>query len=137
MPLRRKLISITVVCACAGLIALAWPGLSDVTPPTHGRDIAFQSGSDDISGTLVLPHHLTDGPVAIFVHGDGAQDRWSNGGYAPMMHHFLDAGIGVFSWDKPGVAQSSGDWLADDMTARSSRITSFSHLRLSTYHMSR
>lgn len=58
-------------------------------------------------------------PVAIhLVHGDGPQDRWSEGGYIPLVKFLVSQGIAVFSWDKPGVGNSTGNWLAQTMSDR-------------------
>ncbi|MEL6838142.1 MAG: alpha/beta fold hydrolase [Pseudomonadota bacterium] len=81
-------------------------------------DLKFQSNGQILSGTLVLPVQEKDPPVAVIVHGDGPQDRFSNDGYLPFLHALLDAGIAVFTWDKPGIGQSSGDWLEQSMADR-------------------
>ncbi|WP_256714883.1 hypothetical protein [Rhodovulum sulfidophilum] len=49
----------------------------------------FVSGGNAITGTLWLPD---DDPQAaiVLVHGDGAQDRTSDDGYAPLINAFLD-----------------------------------------------
>jgi pimeloyl-ACP methyl ester carboxylesterase len=77
----------------------------------------FTSGGLSVSGTLWLPD---EEPLAavVFVHGDGPQDRISNGGYAPLVNAFLDRGIAVAAWDKPGVGASEGNWLHQSMSDR-------------------
>ena len=77
----------------------------------------FTSDGVSVSGTLWLPD---DKPLAavVFVHGDGPQDRTSNGGYAPLINAFLDRGIAVAAWDKPGVGASEGNWLHQSMSDR-------------------
>ncbi|MCS5992147.1 hypothetical protein LNP02_28885 [Klebsiella variicola subsp. variicola] len=57
----------------------------------------------------------------IFVnnHGDRPQDRWSEGGYILLVNFLISQGIAVFSGDKPGVGQSTGNWLAQTMSDRS------------------
>ncbi|WP_260081260.1 alpha/beta hydrolase family protein [Phaeobacter inhibens] len=57
------------------------------------------------------------------VHGDGPQDRVSGGGYAPLINVFLDQGIAVASWDKPGVGASGGNWLHQSMADRASETS--------------
>ncbi|MEL6680990.1 MAG: alpha/beta hydrolase, partial [Pseudomonadota bacterium] len=37
----------------------------------------LEAGGVRLAGTLVLPRGRPDAPVAIIVHGDGPQDRWS------------------------------------------------------------
>lgn len=80
--------------------------------------INFVSKTDTLSGTLILPDQNNIKAVAIFVHGDGAQDRFSNSGYLPLINSLLDAGIGVYTWDKAGVGESRGNWLLQSMQDR-------------------
>lgn len=108
-----------VIAVLALLLAAgAWiiTGLADFDTP-DGETITFNAGPNRLSGTLFPAG--PDAPVAIFVHGDGPQDRLSDGGYLPLIHALLDAGIGVFSWDKPGIGDSTGDWLDQTMEDRS------------------
>lgn len=67
-------------------------------------------------GTLWLPEYPR--AALVLVHGDGPQDRTSAGGYAPLIHHLLDHGIAVASWDKPGIGGSDGNWLDQSMADR-------------------
>ncbi|WP_100158250.1 alpha/beta hydrolase family protein [Proteus columbae] len=85
---------------------------STITP------ISFSSKKDILSGTLILPNQNNTKAVAILVHGDGAQDRFSNSGYLPLINSLLDAGIGVYTWDKAGVGESQGNWLLQSMQDR-------------------
>ncbi|GAA5107724.1 CocE/NonD family hydrolase [Orbus sasakiae] len=72
-----------------------------------------------LEGTLLFPPNKEHSPTAvILVHGDGPQDRFSDGGYTPLIKHLLKNGIAVFSWDKPGVGSSQGNWLAQTMHDR-------------------
>ncbi|MDF3415121.1 alpha/beta hydrolase [Sulfitobacter sp. M57] len=83
----------------------------------QSADFDFNNGEASVSGALWLP----DGPplaAVVIVHGDGAQDRLSGGGYAPFINTFLDRGIAVASWDKPGVGRSGGNWLHQSMANR-------------------
>lgn len=82
-------------------------------------DQVFDAGGNPVAGTLVLPPGQPDAPVAVIVHGDGPQTRWSGGGYLPLVTDLLNAGIGVFSWDKPGTGASPGNWLDQSMADRS------------------
>ncbi len=77
----------------------------------------FVSAGASVSGTLWLPDEAPRAAV-VLVHGDGAQDRTSAGGYAPLINTMLDRGIAVASWDKPGVGPSVGNWLHQTMVER-------------------
>ncbi|CAM2181925.1 hypothetical protein L0Z22_38030 [Burkholderia cepacia] len=72
----------------------------------------FHAGDADLVGTLALPAHAPDAPIALLVHGDGPRTRFSDDAMLPLVNSLLDAGIGVFAWDKQGTGRSSGDWLA-------------------------
>ena len=82
------------------------------------ENISFDFDSHTIAGTLALPTGEGPFPVAIFIHGDGAQDRFSNGAYNIMINSLLEKGIATFSWDKQGVGESEGNWLHQSMAMR-------------------
>lgn len=79
--------------------------------------MSFAAGGNVLSGSLWLPE---SDPIAVvvLVHGDGPQDRTSDGAYTPLVNVLLDHGIAVASWDKPGVGGSSGNWLDQSMADR-------------------
>jgi hypothetical protein len=74
-----------------------------------------------LAGTLWLPDQPPQAAL-VLVHGDGPQDRTSQGGYAPLVNHFLDAGIAVACWDKPGIGDSQGNWLDQSMADRANIV---------------
>ncbi|RED45082.1 alpha/beta hydrolase family protein [Aestuariispira insulae] len=80
--------------------------------------LPFKHGTDRLEGDLWLPEGEGPHPVALLVHGDGPQDRTSSDGYNPLINHLLSQGIGVFSWDKPGIGRSTGNWLTQSMADR-------------------
>lgn len=80
--------------------------------------ISFKHHQDVLQGTLILPPNQISPPVVILVHGDGPQDRWSDNGYLPLVNYLVSQGIAVFSWDKPGVGASTGNWLSQNMSDR-------------------
>ncbi|RTR05876.1 alpha/beta hydrolase family protein [Halomonas nitroreducens] len=99
--------------------ALVFQGLNDFDlSEHHQQEVVFQTESAELSGTLILPSDNPAAPILIFVHGDGPQDRFSSGGYMPLMNALLDSGIAVYSWDKAGVGTSAGDWLQQTMADR-------------------
>ncbi len=100
------------------ILAIAW-ALPDFDLSEYRRkDIAFQSANGLLTGSLFLPAEADNAPIVLVVHGDGPQDRFSGDGYLPLMNALLDAGIGVFSWDKPGIGESEGNWLDQSMRDR-------------------
>jgi dienelactone hydrolase len=102
-----------------GVAFTAADGLSDFDlAESRTREVSFALDDAVLSGTLVMPDDVSHPPIAIIVHGDGAQDRFSNWGYLPLINTLVDAGIGVFTWDKPGVGTSTGNWLDQTMDDR-------------------
>lgn len=81
-------------------------------------EIGFDHGPDHLSGSLILPNQHHDGPIALIIHGDGPQDRFSGDGYLPLFNALLDQNIGIYSWDKAGIGDSSGNWLDQSMKDR-------------------
>lgn len=94
--------------------------LSDFELSGYGqqRSVSFKHNNDVLAGTLILPPGKLSPPFVLLVHGDGPQDRWSEGGYIPLVKFLVSQGIAVYSWDKPGVGKSTGNWLAQTMPDR-------------------
>jgi uncharacterized protein len=90
------------------LSLLLLPACARQPQPARVEEIAFESGSFHIVGDLRLPEGTAPFPVVLFVHGSGAADRTNFGGYLPIIERILDAGYAVFSWDKPGTGESTG-----------------------------
>lgn len=119
-PPRRLAFGIVVALGVLASGLLLLPGLDDFDlSEYHQQTISFETNSARLSGTLVQPGRDHKGPIVLLVHGDGPQDRFSSGGYLPLMSALLDKGIGVYSWDKPGVGDSTRNWLEQSMQDRS------------------
>ena len=89
----------------------------------HSEEIRFEAAGQSLCGSLLLPQSRSKPvPVTVFVHGDGAMDRDSSGYYQPYFDALLAQGVAVFSWDKPGVGASEGDWLQQSMNDRSQEV---------------
>ena len=119
--MRKYVLTLISVMLVGGIGAAFWVvrGLSDFDLNGHSASaVSFEQGDAILSGTLVIPKDATSPPIALIVHGDGPQDRFSNGGYLPFINTLVDAGIGVFTWDKAGVGQSTGNWLDQTMEDR-------------------
>lgn len=115
----RKYIILFLVVLIAIAVVL-FNGLSDFDLPSTAqqRTVQIAHHGERLEGTLVLPPGQISPPFVVLIHGDGAQDRWSEGGYLPLVNFLVSQGIAVFSWDKPGVGASSGNWLAQTMADR-------------------
>ncbi|MGZ2256704.1 alpha/beta hydrolase [Roseobacter sp. A03A-229] len=111
----------TWVIIGAAVVALAslllWRLMDHDLERHESAPFAFAVEDHRIAGTLWLPFTAPRAAV-VFVHGDGPQDRTAGGGYAPLINVFLDRGIAVAAWDKPGVGGSEGNWLHQSMAAR-------------------
>ena len=108
----------TSVALVLVLLLLAFEGLEDFDFSEYRtRPLTFTHRDQSVAGTLHLPE-AENPPIVLIVHGDGPADRCSGGGYMPLISALLDSGIAVYSWDKPGVGQSRGDWLSFSMTDR-------------------
>lgn len=81
-------------------------------------DIRFESGGLTLAGTLHRPEGAGPHPALVMLQGSGEADRDSDGYFPPIRDHFVANGIAVFSWDKPGVGGSSGDWRQRDLFDR-------------------
>lgn len=117
-PIRWALFSLGILSAIGlGLVALS--GLADFDLSTRsGQEVTFEHAGSKISGSLHVPDGSANPPLVILIHGDGPQDRYAGGAFLPLISFLLDQGIAVFSWDKPGVGKSTGDWLAQSMDDR-------------------
>ncbi len=114
-----------VLCAVVVLIVVVATGFLLLQSPDFKKDktgavtLSFKTAQGTLKGTLWPP---SDGPVVLLVHGDGVADRFLGGGYLPLMHALSDAGIGVFTWEKPGVGESEGNWLTQSMADRAEEV---------------
>ena len=70
------------------------------------EEIAFVSGEETLSGSLVMPAG-PEAPTAavVFVHGSGPQER-----SLPLAKNFARVGVAAFVYDKRGVGRSGGHY---------------------------
>jgi len=90
------------------LVLLLLPACARQPQPARIEEITFQSGEFKLVGDLRTPAGSGPFPVVLFVHGSGYADRTMFGMYLPVMERMLRAGYAVFSWDKPGYGESTG-----------------------------
>ena len=76
----------------------------------RSEEVRFSSQDLILSGTLHRPTGVGPHPALLMLQGSGAADRDSGGYFPPIRDHFVENGLAVFSWDKPGIGGSSGDW---------------------------
>jgi dipeptidyl aminopeptidase/acylaminoacyl peptidase len=73
------------------------------------EEVRFRSGRFHVVGDLRMPVGADPHPAIIMVHGDGAATRNGAVQFGPMIEIFLRNGYAVFSWDKPGSGESTGE----------------------------
>jgi len=93
---------------CVTLLALLMTACGRQPQLARVEEVAFRSGSFGLVGDLRLPEGTGPFPVVVFVHGDSPADRTFFGMYLPIMERMLRAGYAVFSWDNPGIGESTG-----------------------------
>lgn len=121
MILSRKtycLLIISLLCLHCPLYA------QDVSKNYNETDLNFIHDGDSIFGKLIIPmiKNLDKVPVIIFVHGSGPEDYSSSGNYNYLWQKFTKIGFACFSWDKPGVGKSEGQWYEQTMTQRATEV---------------
>jgi dipeptidyl aminopeptidase/acylaminoacyl peptidase len=83
---------------------------SDKTLSVDREELGFQSLGVTLAGTVHLPASPPPHPGVVMLQGSGPSDRDGNGYFLPIRDAFLERGIAVYSFDKPGIGGSSGDW---------------------------
>ncbi|HET7012039.1 MAG TPA: CocE/NonD family hydrolase [Anaerolineales bacterium] len=76
--------------------------------PARIEEITFQSGEFTLVGDLWLPEGTAPFPVILLNQGSGLDNRIDRGFALPIMERMQRAGYATFSWDKPGVGESTG-----------------------------
>lgn len=72
----------------------------------------------ELAGSLHLPDGAPPVPAVVMLQGSGPADRDADGYFAPIRSTFLEAGLAVFSADKPGCGSSGGSWLEHGLDDR-------------------
>lgn len=86
-------------------------------------ELCFINSRDTLFGKLVLPKKARSTyPVVVFVHGSGPEDYSSSDLYRPLWERFTKAGFACFSWDRPGVGRSQGNWFEKSISDRVSEV---------------
>lgn len=103
-----------------GLLSLL---LAAEEPAYVEQAVRFAYGDQMLAGVLVVPRgpHKRM-PCLVFVHGDGPLPRDAWGYYRPYWQRLAQAGYCSLAWDKPGVGESEGNWLAQSMDDRADEV---------------
>ncbi|MBD8513490.1 alpha/beta hydrolase [Photobacterium sp. CAU 1568] len=85
--------------------------------------IVFRSGDNQLSGVYLPPTgSQTSKAVLLFVHGDGEMPHDAYGYYPLLWDQLRAEGYAILSWNKPGVEQSTGNWLEQSMADRQAEV---------------
>ena len=109
------------------LVVMAIGGVEDqFLSERRSEDFSFTWNKNiTVHGTIWLPSDgASQGSITVLVHGDGPSGRTGDGGFNPLINAFLDRGIAVASWDKPGIGESGGNWLDQSMSDRADETRS-------------
>lgn len=76
------------------------------------EDVRIPLNDIVLAGTLHRPCEEAGGPIPamVMLQGPGTDDRESWGYFTPIRQTFLEYGIAVLSWDKPGIGEATGSW---------------------------
>lgn len=102
---------------------------------SQAEEMIFKHGSSNLSG-----HYFkaTNGKkakaVLLFVHGDGAISYDAEGYYRFIWNALRKNGYAIFSWDKPNVGDSTGNWLTQSMLDRQSEVLAAIDFVQNKYH---
>lgn len=81
-------------------------------------EVQFLHEQTSLAGTIYRPASPGLYPALVMIQGSGATDR-DNFGYFPAIRdYFVQHGIVVLCYDKPGVGGSTGDWTNQDLQDR-------------------
>jgi pimeloyl-ACP methyl ester carboxylesterase len=87
------------------------------------EEVHFHNAQDTIYGKLILPKKSdVKFPVVVFVHGSGPEDYSSSNNYRYLWEKFTEAGYACFSWDRPGVGHSQGNWFEKSIDNRTAEV---------------
>ena len=107
------------------------------SPLSVGQELIFEHGQDRLSGHYLQPTNgIPAKAVLIFVHGDGATEYDAHGYYDIIWQPLLEKGYAIFSWDKPNIGKSTGNWLAQSMQDRQSEVLAAVAAVQKKYHFS-
>lgn len=81
-------------------------------------EVQFPHHQTSLAGTIYRPAPPGPYPALVMIQGSGATDR-DNFGYFPAIRdYFVQHGIVVLCYDKPGVGGSTGNWKDQDLRDR-------------------
>lgn len=110
-------VGLAVVLVLAGIAVIG----NDYRLQRH--DLTIRLGDQRLNAVLTTPETSRARGLVVMVHGDGPIDATHGGLYLPWFEAAADAGYATLSWDKPGVGESSGNWLHQSMDDRAAQTS--------------
>ncbi|ANH80326.1 hypothetical protein A8C56_04435 [Niabella ginsenosidivorans] len=97
----------------------------DGTTGYKEQELDFTANGNRLSGKLITPHvYKGKLPVIVFVHGSGPEDYSSSGNYRYLWQVFTKMGFACYSWNRPGVSPSEGQWYQASIADRAGEVVS-------------
>jgi len=106
--IKHRSTRVSIILLTAISMVLLLPACTRQPQPATIEEITFQSGEFTLVGDLWLPEGTAPFPVILLNQGSGLDNRTDNGFALPIMERMQRAGYATFSWDKPGVGESTG-----------------------------
>jgi hypothetical protein len=100
---------VLLACACSPSVVIEPAGERTIGgQEVQVEEIQFRSDKFKVVGNLLIPGGGDRHPAVILVHGDGPATRRTGSSSGPTTKAFVRNGYAVFSWDKPGSGESTG-----------------------------
>lgn len=119
----RRRIAITLVSFVTATAVLAAVALIGNSYRFDQRAVTIPGPDGDLVGVLTLPTRGSARGLVLMVHGDGPVEATHGGLYYPWFEGAANAGFATFSWSKPGIGGSDGNWLAQSMDDRANEVS--------------
>ncbi len=115
----KKRYVVLIICI---VVALGFAIFSEEVSYSE-KVVSFKDNDTSLEGNILLPNK-GEGPYPclIFVNGSQSINRSSFGYFNPYWQELGKQGYSSFSWDKPGVDNSTGDWRKQSMEDRAKEV---------------
>lgn len=111
------MINLRMTCRAVVIFVVSLSGVANADV-----DYFYHDGNQMAGRYIPAEGAVPQDVVMVFVHGDGALNYDAHGYYEPIWDRLTQAGFAVFSWDKAGVGDSTGQWLHQSMDDRANEV---------------
>jgi pimeloyl-ACP methyl ester carboxylesterase len=109
-----------------------------IKPTACAEMLTFEHSQQKLYGQYLAPYNLIKNAkpkaVLLFVHGDGDVTYNAEGYYDIIWELLRNQGYAIFSWNKPGIGKSEGNWLKQSMQDRQSETLAAIEAVQKKYH---